>query len=131
MFASLYLLLAAFMVEPVQATQTLKAGDVLHAGDLAYVADGSIAVEHEFLGQALIRTAYAGQEVRRDNIRPAILVKRNQMVTLRYVRGALEITTMGRALSQGSAGDVITVLNLQSKQTVQGVIDSAGWVLVS
>ncbi len=131
MFVYLFLLFAALNPDPVQATQTLKAGSVLHQGDLAYVASGVIAPDHEFIGQSVVRTVYSGQVVQPENIRPPILVKRNQTVTLRYVRGSLEITTIGRALGQGSAGDLIRVLNLQSKQTVQGVIDPAGWVLVS
>jgi flagellar basal body P-ring formation protein FlgA len=49
---------------------------------------------------------------------------------LRYAAGPLAITTEGRALARGGAGDVIRVLNLSSRNTVTGRVQPDGAVSV-
>jgi flagella basal body P-ring formation protein FlgA len=58
-----------------------------------------------------------------------MLVKRNQIVSIRYVSGPLEITTIGRAMGEAGAHEVVTVLNQDSRQLVQGIVQEEGWVL--
>jgi flagella basal body P-ring formation protein FlgA len=41
------------------------------------------------------------------------------------------LTVRGKALDAGAEGDVINVLNEQSKRTVQGVVVSPGRVMVT
>ena len=41
------------------------------------------------------------------------------------------LTTRGKALEGGGEGDVINVLNLQSKRTIQGVVTGPGRVDIS
>lgn len=41
------------------------------------------------------------------------------------------LTTRGKALESGAEGDLINVLNPQSKRTVQGVITGPGQITVS
>jgi flagella basal body P-ring formation protein FlgA len=58
------------------------------------------------------------------------LVDRNQIVTLVYNLGGLEITTEGRALDRGGLGDVVGVMNLSSRKTVTGQLAEDGFVYV-
>ena len=58
-----------------------------------------------------------------------MLVKRNQIVTIKYVSGPLEITTIGRAMGEAGANEAVTVLNQDSRQLVQGIVQEEGWVL--
>ena len=58
-----------------------------------------------------------------------MLVKRNQTVSVKYIKGALEITTTGRAMGDAAANETVTVLNQESRQLVQGVVQESGWVL--
>ena len=50
------------------------------------------------------------------------LVQRDQGVTLIYDAVGLYLTVLGKALDAGTEGDVVNVLNLQSKRTVSGVV---------
>lgn len=114
---------------------SLVASDVIRAGDLVTVAnvsleDGAAPTSgDEVVGREAKRTIYAGQQVTLDNTRPARLVTRNQIVTVKYIKGGLEITTTGRAMGEAALNEPVSVLNLQSRQLVQGIVQEEGWVL--
>ena len=65
-----------------------------------------------------------------DDTRPARLVRRNQLVTVKFVSGALEITTTGRAMGEATEDEAVAILNLNSKKIVNGIVQKDGWVLV-
>ncbi|MEZ5946738.1 MAG: flagellar basal body P-ring formation chaperone FlgA [Hyphomonas sp.] len=116
------------------ADASLVASDVIRAGDRVSLAnvtteEGSAPAGDPLIGREVRRTIYAGQPVTEQNTRAPMLVKRNQIVTLKYISGPLEITTTGRALGEAGLNEPVTVLNQQSKQTVQGIVQESGWVL--
>ena len=76
------------------------------------------------------RTVYAGQSIRPQDTRSARLVKRNQLVTLKYMKGPLEISLTGRALGEAGENESVTVLNLESRQVVEGTVQAGGWIWV-
>ena len=52
-------------------------------------------------------------------------------MTLVYEVPGIILTVRGKAIDGGAEGDVISVLNEQSKRTVQGVVVASGRVVVS
>ncbi len=63
----------------------------------------------------------SGQVIRSDmTVRPqsAVMVAKNQAVQIRLQKGPLLITAVGKALSDGRAGDVIKVENADSHRTI-------------
>jgi flagella basal body P-ring formation protein FlgA len=58
------------------------------------------------------------------------LIQRNDIVTLVYEVPGVVLTVRGRATEAGAEGDTISVLNEQSKRTVQGTIVGPGRVMV-
>ena len=56
---------------------------------------------------------------------------RDQNVTLIYESSGLYLTIRGKAMEGGTEGDVVNVLNLQSKRTVSGVVVGRGQVSVA
>ena len=58
------------------------------------------------------------------------LVQRNDTVTLIYEVPGIVLTIRGKAAEGGAEGDVISVLNEQTKRSVQGTIVGPGRVLV-
>lgn len=54
------------------------------------------------------------------DLAPPTLVRRNDLVRMRFVGGRLEIRAEGRALEAGRAGERVRVLNLDSRQPVTG-----------
>ena len=55
-------------------------------------------------------------------------MQRDQGVTLIFQTAGLYLTTRGKALDNGTEGDVVNVLNLQSKRTVTGTVTGRGQV---
>lgn len=114
---------------------SLVAADVIRAGDSVTVANAELQdgdgpeVYDLFAGREVRRTVYAGQTITLENTQPARLVTRNQIVTIKYIKGPLEISTTGRAMGDGALNESVSVLNLQSRQLVQGVVQADGWVL--
>jgi flagella basal body P-ring formation protein FlgA len=59
------------------------------------------------------------------------LVHRNDTVTLIFEVPGILLTIRGQAAESGAEGDLISVLNLQSKRTVQGIVTGIGQVRVT
>jgi flagella basal body P-ring formation protein FlgA len=116
------------------ATRTIRAQSILAAADLAMVSGEPTLTGLAILdavGQEARVTLYQGREIRADDIGPPALINRNQIVVLQFQSGPLIISTEARALGRGGAGDVLRVMNLSSKATVNGRVGSDGTVHVT
>ena len=111
------------------AAEVIRAGDRVSAANAMTDAGTAADADESLLTREVRRTIYAGQSITADNTRPPMLVKRNQVVTLKYINGALEITTTGRALGEAGLSESVSVLNPDSRQLVQGIVQEGGWVL--
>ena len=118
-------------------TASLTATDVLRSGEIITqyntsppgdVWDDEHAV---LLGREVRRTVYAGQPIKEQNTRAPRLVKRNQLVTLKYLKGPLEISMSGRAMGEAAEGESVSVMNLESRQVVEGIVQAGGWIWVN
>lgn len=110
------------------ATKVIPAGDAVTASN-AETSEGA-PPESAFIGREVKRTVYVGQEISLDDTRSPRLVTRNQVVTVKYIKGSLEITTTGRAMNDASADEAVTVLNAASRQLIHGIVQKNGSVLV-
>jgi len=129
--ALLLLLPGLAQAETVVAARTIRAQQILAPEDLRLVAgDGAVADPADVIGLEARRTLYAGRPVSFDDLGPPAIVERNEIVPLAYSRGGLQILSEGRALSRGGVGEVIRVMNLASRTTIQGRITAEGLVIV-
>ena len=58
-------------------------------------------------------------------------MQRDEAVTLIYETTGLYLTMRGKAIDNGTEGDTVNVLNVQSKRTVTGVVTGRGQVTIS
>ena len=58
-------------------------------------------------------------------------MQRDQNVTLIYEAPGIYLTMRGKALDNGTEGDVVNVMNLQSKRTLSGTVIGRGQVSIS
>ena len=58
-----------------------------------------------------------------------MLFRSNQIVTVKYLKENLEITVTGRAMAEGGEGQNVSVMNLKSRQLIQGTVMKDGWIL--
>ena len=115
---------------------SLTANDLLRTGDI--ITSENVSPEGDvwqdehavLLGREVRRTVYAGQQIRPQDTQSPRLVKRNQIVTLKYIRGGLEISLTGRAMGEAGLDESVPVLNLQSRQIVEGTVQAGGWIWV-
>lgn len=121
------------LAESVVATRTIPALSVIGPEDVTLVDaahNGALGDPSLAVGQETKVAIYAGKPVRPGDLGPPTLVERNQVVALVFQSGGLAIATEGRALARGSQGEVIRVLNLNSRTTVSGRIGADGAVYV-
>ncbi|MBT0778288.1 flagellar basal body P-ring formation chaperone FlgA [Paracoccus sp. pheM1] len=128
----LMLLPQGVLAGSVVANRTLPAGTVIAAGDVTLVPDQQGGIEDlaPVLGQQLRVMVYQGRRIDPSALTAPTLVGRNQIVTIAYEKAALRIEAEGRALSAGSAGQVIRVMNNTSRVTVSGRVAPDGTVIV-
>lgn len=132
MISAIVLSLGLSLASPV----TLKANDLIRTGDI--ITSENVRPEGDvwhdehsaLIGREVRRTVYAGQSIRPQDTQAPRLVKRNQIVTLKYMRGGLEISLTGRAMGEAGLDETVPVLNLQSRQIVEGTVQAGGWIWV-
>ena len=122
--------LGAEILVPVR---TIRAKEIIGAADFIVkdvAVAGALTDLHELIGQEARVALYPGRPVRAGDIGPPAIVGRNDIVTLVFVQGLLRIMTEGRSLGRGAAGETIRAMNLSSRTTVTGRIQSDGSIEV-
>jgi len=113
---------------------TLPRGHIIERGDIEVsgnVNRSSHDVLAVYIGQEMRRTIYAGAKLNASHVDKPTLVRRNTRVNMVYRIGRLEMSAIGRALDEGGDGDIISVMNLESKRRVQGLIRPDGTIEVA
>jgi flagella basal body P-ring formation protein FlgA len=77
-----------------------------------------------------VRPIKAGEVLTSSLVRPRILVRRGELVTLVLEGPGFRITTQGVAVTDARRGDALRVLNQASKRETLGKVDAAGIVRV-
>jgi flagella basal body P-ring formation protein FlgA len=118
--------------QSVTVEQPVRAGDILTAGDLAFIdlqiADG-FADPRALDGLEARVNLYPGRPIRQVEVGARTVIRRNAVVPLVFTRGGLTITLEGRALQPAGDGESLRVMNLSSRMTVMGVATAAGTVV--
>lgn len=71
-----------------------------------------------------------GTVILEGDVKLPLLVKRGEPVTIYLETGAIQIEAAGKALADGSLGDLVPVLNVLSERTVEGIVTAPGVVRV-
>jgi flagella basal body P-ring formation protein FlgA len=118
-------------------TRNIDRNEVVRSGDLmmerrprAELGGGEPASRELAVGMQMRRPVHVGQPLKTSDLAKPDLVQRDQTITLVYQTAGIYLTTRGKALESGSEGDVVSVINLQSKRTVTGRVSGRGQVSV-
>ena len=123
------------LVETAEAVIPLRAialGEVIKSSDVMIERRPKtevIAIE-DVLGLAAKRALKPGHVIRAGDVMKQELVGRNETVTIYYEVPGMVLTIRGKAIDAGSMGDVVNVLNIQSKRTIQATVSGHGRVNV-
>jgi flagellar basal body P-ring formation protein FlgA len=122
---------AAVLARGVERNEVIKSSDVVVERRPKAEVGSDAAGRDNAVGMQARRQLRAGQALRVNDLAKPDLVTRDQNVTLIYESSGLYLTIRGKALEGGTEGDVVNVLNLQSKRTVSGVVVGRGQVSVA
>lgn len=125
-------------VETAVLTRNVERNEVLKASDVATerrpkaeIGGGEPAARNHAVGMQMRKQLRAGQALKVADLSKPDLVQRDENVTLIYEATGLYLTMRGKALEGGTEGDTISVLNVQSKRNVYGVVIGRGQVAIS
>lgn len=109
--------------------QTIIAPEDLVMRDLA--VPGAVADPALLIGMEARVALYANRPIQPGDVGFPATVERNQLIMIIYQNGTLLISTEGRALGRAGPGDMIQVMNLTSRTTVNARIGTDGAAYVS
>jgi flagella basal body P-ring formation protein FlgA len=122
---------AAVLARAVERGEMLKHSDVLVERRPKAEVGNDLALRDNAVGMQARRQLRAGQALKTADLARPDLVTRDQNVTLIYQAAGLYLTIRGKALDGGTEGDVVSVMNLQSKRTVSGTVTGRGQVTIT
>jgi flagella basal body P-ring formation protein FlgA len=116
-------------LEAVVATHEIAQGQVLKASDLAVErrpkansTSTTLTAIVQADGLASKHALRAGQVIRQADVAKPELVGRGDTVSIVFQVPGIVLTIVGKASEPGALGDVINVLNVQSKHPIQATI---------
>jgi flagella basal body P-ring formation protein FlgA len=84
----------------------------------------------DVVGLTVSRSIMAGQPLTPRNLEPPLLIKRGQIVAVEVRVGALHLSDRAKAMQDARANDVITLQNLNSAESFQGIVRDDGVVVI-
>lgn len=120
----------AVLTRDIDRSEMLKSSDVTLERRPKADVTGEPALRARAVGMQLRRPMRAGTPIRVADIAKPEFVSRDQSVTVIYQVPGIYLTTRGKAIESGAEGDTVSVLNLQTKRTLSGVVTGRGQVTV-
>ncbi|WP_179737883.1 MULTISPECIES: flagellar basal body P-ring formation chaperone FlgA [unclassified Bradyrhizobium] len=120
----------AVLTRDIERLDLLKSSDVTLERRPKAEVTGEPASRDRSVGMQLRRPMRAGTPLRAADIVKPDFVVRDQNVTIIYQVPGLYLTSRGKAIESGAEGDTVSVLNVQSKRTLIGVVTGRGQVTI-
>jgi flagellar basal body P-ring formation protein FlgA len=121
---------AAVLTRNVERNDILKSGDVVVQRRPKADVGGDAVGRNHAVGMQMRHPMRSGQPLRTADLVKPDLVQRDQEVTVIYQSAGLYLTTRGKALDSGAEGDLVNVLNPQTKRTLSGVVSARAQVTI-
>jgi flagellar basal body P-ring formation protein FlgA len=118
------------LTRSVERSDILKSADVVVERRPRAEVGSDAAARVQAVGMQMRRAIRAGQPLRVADLVKPDLVQRDQAVSVIFQTAGLYLTTRGKALDNGTEGDVVSVLNIQSKRTLTGTVTGRGQVTI-
>ena len=119
--------------ETVFAAYTIRSHAILSSKDVVVGTGdtpGSFSDLTEVLGMETRNVIYKGRPVLLSDVGPAAVIERNQIITLTFASGPLSISAEARSLGRAGVGELVQVMNLDSRKTITGIVNASGNVVV-
>jgi flagellar basal body P-ring formation protein FlgA len=124
--------------EAVVPTHEIAQGQLIKVSDLAVErrpkassTPTTLTTIEQAQGLSTKHALRAGQVIRQADVAKPELVGRGETVTIVFQVPGILLTILGKAVEPGALGDVINVVNVQSKHTLQATVIGPGRVSVN
>lgn len=111
------------------ANRIIPANSIISADDIQLrdvASAGGVADPDQIVGMEARKALFAGRPILLADVGNPAVVERNQIVQLVFSRFGLLIKTDGRAMDRAAPGEMIRVMNLESRSLVTAKIDDTG-----
>jgi flagellar basal body P-ring formation protein FlgA len=146
MIRRLYIILAIFAalaspaladtnVRVVVPSRDIARGEVITNSDLTFgtvagsaLMGGTITKLDAVQGMEARRALRSGEVLSANDLRHPVVVTKGQTITMMFEAPGVELTAMGRAMSEGGVDDTVTIQNPASYRMISGVVIAPGVV---
>lgn len=111
------------------ANRVIQPGEVISEEDLdkkeiseSKLKDYMITDANDIVGLTPKRTIAPNQFIKTSQLQKKKDVEKGQTVQVHYKSGNLNITSQGKSLDHGTMGDMVRVMNPQSKKIIEGFV---------
>ncbi len=126
------------MVNVPHLANSLQSGAIISPSDiemraipLAYAQNSGFANIDQLIGKQIRRATRSGVMLRPSDIMEPEVISRSDFVTIYYKKGPLTLSIKGQALNSAAKGEMVSVLNLNSKNIVRGTAIAPGTVEIN
>ena len=126
------------MVSIPVVSKRLRSGDIIKKHHVEWVRVRKSSVrrdtvlhEEDLVGMAVKRVLRERAPIKLSYVQRPLLVKKNGLVTIQLSSRLMTLTAQGKALQDGSKGEVVQVRNIQSKKLIEAIVTSTGKVSVN
>jgi len=124
------------LMDVATLTQPMRRGGIVREQDIVTarlplnaVPSTALIDASEVVGLAARSSLRANTPLSRNDFAKPILVERGEKVTITYQVAGMKLTTRGRSMDEGAAGDLIDIMNLESRRVVPAMVISRGQVV--
>lgn len=122
----------AVLVNDVDRGEAVQARDVALVRRPASQVGTDVATSAaDLVGMIPRRALRSGEPVRSADLAKPILVEKNQLVSVTYSSGGLQLTMRGRVQQNGALGETVKIQNPQSKRIVEGTVTGQGQITIT
>jgi flagellar basal body P-ring formation protein FlgA len=119
------------VVEVPVLSRRVPIGEEITEDDIAWIelaenklARGLVQYPRDLIGQSPRRRIKTGTPIRFRDIQRPLLISKGTLVNMVVQTPFMLLSTTGKALDSGAAGDTVRVQNTESRQIVQAVVDA-------
>lgn len=122
----------------VKAARKIRSGEVICEADLTLVKESHtgrnlknvLTSVEEVVGKKATRNIQDGQRLTQPMIEEPPMVKKGKRVIIKAMNQTVQITTLGKVLEDGKAGDQVKVVNISSGREILATVTGPGVVNV-
>jgi flagella basal body P-ring formation protein FlgA len=125
------------LIELPVLARPLAPGDIVREADLKWITvrsdrvqRGSLTAPEQLLGAEARKRLLPGRVLSARDLGPPLVVRSGRLVRLIYVRPGLRLTALGTAQDDGALGQLVRVVNADSRQQLQGTASGPDEVTV-